>query len=115
MTKRKRLMSIGLTAASLFVLAGQAAASDNDKIAYDSEIKSCVAEVGHHANYDDATRVRHTVIKRKRTRIGYVFTIDTSVFANSDDVAIREYASYCVASGSDQPVKFDINEISEGV
>ena len=100
------------TAITLLTIGGPATAFDHDKRAYASEVKSCVAEVGDHANYDDATRVQHIVVKVKRTEIGYVFTIDTSVYTKSDDTAVREYASYCVARGDDKPVKFRIDEIS---
>ena len=93
-------------------IGGPAAASDNANMAFDSEVKSCVAEVGEHANYNDAIRVRHAVVKIKNTLIGYVLTIDTSVFTNSDEIAVRKYASYCVAKGDDKPVKFRIDEIS---
>ena len=118
MINRHKLFTAA-TAITLLVFGGNAAASDNGKLAYDREIKSCVAEVGNHANYNDATRVQHLVVKVKRQPgigprigIGYVFTINTSVFTDSDEIAIREYASYCVARGDDKPVKFRIDEIS---
>lgn len=111
MISRPKILTAA-TAITLLVLGGTAAASDNGKLAYDSEVKSCIAEVGDRANYEDATRVQHTVIKRKRTRIGYVFTIATSVFTDSDDKATREYDSYCVARGDDTLVKFVIDEVS---
>ncbi len=114
MTKRKNLISMALIAASIFFTGGQAVASEDDRFAYDTEINSCIAEVGAFANYDDAVRVRHNVVVVKRTRIGYVFTIDTAVFVESGDDAIREYASYCVVRGTQKPVKFDINETSTG-
>ena len=114
MIKRNNLIAIGATLASLFFISGQAVASEDDRFAYDTEINSCIAEVGAFANYDDAVRVRHNVVVVKRTRIGYVFTIDTAVFVESGDDAIREYASYCVVRGTQKPVKFDINETSTG-
>ena len=114
MTKRKKLISIGLTALSLFAVGGQAAASDQEKIAYQDEVNSCIAEVADFADYEDAVRVRHTVVRTKRTRLGHVFTIDTSVFAEADGDAIREYASYCVVRGTKKPARFDISEKSAG-
>ena len=98
---------------SLLTIGTPAAASDNDRLAYDNEVKSCVAKVGDNANYNDATRVLHNVVKDRNTFSGYVFTIDTDVFANSDEMAIRKYASYCLAKGDDNVVKFRIHEISE--
>lgn len=111
MTKQQQILTAAATI-TLLIFGGPAAASDNVKLAYASEVKTCVTEVGDHVNYKDATRVRHTVIKRKRTRIGYVFTIDTSIFTDSYEIAVREYASYCVARGDDKPLKFRIDEIS---
>ena len=118
MFDRQRILTAA-TAITLLVFGGNAAASDNDKLEYDSEVKSCVAEVANHANYIDATRVQHLVVKVKRQPgigprigIGYVFTINTSVFTDSDDIAVREYASYCVARGNDTLVKFRIDEVS---
>ena len=111
MINRQQILTTA-AAITLLTIGAPAAASDNGKLAYDSEVNSCVAEVGNHANYNDATRVRHTVVKIENTFIGYVLTIDTDVFANSDEIAIREYASYCIAKGDDKPLKFRIREIS---
>jgi len=111
MFKHQQLLTVA-TAITLFTIGGPASATDNEKLAYDSEVKSCIVEVGEHANYDDATRVRHTVVKIKNTTIGYVFRIGTSVFTDSDEIAVREYASYCVARDDDKPVKFRIADKS---
>ena len=110
MTKRNILMTSGLATLSLFVLGAQAVASD--AIAFNSEIHSCVDAVADHANYSDASRVQHTVVKAERAFLGYALTIDTAVFAASDDdVAIRYYATYCVANGRNKPLKFRISEV----
>ncbi len=111
MINRPQILTTAATI-TLLIFGGPAAASDNDKLAYASEVKTCIAEVRDHANYEGATRVLHTVVITKRTLIGYVFAIDTSVYTESDDTAVREYASYCVAKGDDKPVKFRIDEIS---
>ena len=111
MIKQQQILTVA-AAITLLAIGGPAAASDNGKLAYASEIYTCVAEIGDHANYDDATRALHTVVMTKKTLIGYVFTIDTSVYTESDDIAVREYASYCVARGDDRLVKFRIREIS---
>ena len=111
MTNRQQLITAA-AATILLSIGGPAAASDDADIAFESEVNSCIAEINVHVNYTDATRVRHTVIKVKNTFIGYVFTIDTDVFANSDSETIREYASYCVAKGQNKPVKFRIDETS---
>ncbi len=111
MTNRQQLITAA-AATILLSIGGPAAASDDANIAFESEVNSCIAEINDRVNYTDATRVRHTVIKVKNTFIGYVFTIDTDVFANSDSETIREYASYCVAKDQNKPVKFRIDETS---
>ena len=108
----RQLLLTTATAITLLFFAGTATASGIGKLAYASEIKSCIAEVGKRANYEDASIVRHMVVLKKQTGIGYVFTIDTSVFTNSDETAVRQYASYCVTRDDDTPVKFRIAEVS---
>jgi len=110
MTKRPLILSAA-TAITLLAFGGTATASDNGT-RQASEIRSCISEIGDHANYEDATRVQHMVIQKRRSRLGYVFTIDTSVYVDIDNEAIRKYASYCVARGENTPVKFSIDEVS---
>ncbi len=111
MINRQQIL-ITAAAITLLTIGGPTAASDNGKLAFDSEVKSCIAEVGANADYNDATRVRHTVVKIKNTTIGYVFRIGTLVFTDSDEIAVREYASYCVSRDDDKPVKFRIKKLS---
>lgn len=98
------------TAAVLSLLAAPALAADD--ITFAKEVDSCIAEINDRADYNDATRVRHTVIEVKNTFSGYVLSIATDVFAASDDIAIREYATYCVAKGDARPKKFSIDRVS---
>jgi hypothetical protein len=114
MIKYKRLVTIGLTATSIFLLGGQAVAADEDRVPFNSEVKSCVVEIGDHADYEDATRVRHTVLDVRRRLNGYVLAIDTAVYTESDDVATREYESICTARGNGKPFRFSISETSAG-
>ena len=111
MSKRQQILSAA-TAITLFAIAAPATAGDSNDARHLSEIKSCIAEVANNANYADATRVRHTVIEKRRSRRGFVYSIDTSVFTDSDDQATREYVSYCIARGEDTLVKFTIDEVS---
>ena len=111
MTKRQQILSAA-TAITLFAFGGTATASDIDQIRYADEVNNCIAEIADHANYDDASRVLHTVIIENRSRLGYKFSIDTSVFSDDDQEAIRKYASYCVARGENTVVKFTIDAVS---
>jgi hypothetical protein len=111
MNKRQQILSAA-TAITLFAIAAPATADELNEVRHRSEIKSCIAEVANNANYEDATRVRHMVVEKRRSRRGLVYTIDTSVFTDSDDLAAREYASYCIARGEDKLVKFTIDQVS---
>ena len=104
----KKQLILAAAAAITFASFGGAASAADSKAEYADEVHSCVAEIGRHANYDEATRVRHTVDIVRETRLRYVFTIETSVFTDSDVTAEREYTAYCVARGSGEPLKFRI-------
>ena len=58
MNYRKSLATHILSAAALFVLAGQASAEKGSWQEIETEINACVAAIADHANYDDATHVR---------------------------------------------------------
>ena len=103
-----------LSSAALVVLAGQAFAAQETWSGIDTEISSCVAAVADHANYSDATKVRHAVVAVKERTVGYKLTIETSIFNEASDVAIREYATSCVVNGSNVPVQFSISESGNG-
>ncbi len=111
MNKRPQILTAA-TAITLLAFGGSATASNLDNLKFASEVRSCIAEIADHADYVDATYVRHDVIKKRQSRRGYVFTIDTFVYADSKDNAIREYASLCIARGENNVVKFTIDEIS---
>lgn len=106
----KALATSILGATALFVFASQASAARAEWTEIDSEINSCVAVVADHANYSDANRVRHEVVRVKERRVGYKLTIETSVFSDGSDAPIRSYTTSCVVNGSNVPMKFSINE-----
>lgn len=103
-----------LSSAVLIVLAGQASAAQETWSGIDTEISSCVAAVADRANYSDATKVRHAVVGVKKRIVGYKLTIETSLFDEASDIAIREYATSCVVNGSNVPVEFSISEVDNG-
>ena len=111
MNKQPRILTAA-TAITLLAFGGTATASDIDQIRFVDEVNNCVAEIAVHANYDDASRVLHTVTTENRSRLGYRFSIDTSVFGDDDQEAIRKYATYCVARGENTVVKVAIDEVS---
>lgn len=108
MTNRQSVIAIAAIAVSLTGLALPAAADDDDTLNFADEVDACVAAVDSHLDLGNADRVRHFVTNTKRTGIGYVLTIETSVFSASSK---RKYAAYCVANGNNDPVKFRIDEL----
>ncbi|MGI9271548.1 MAG: hypothetical protein ACR2QT_07230 [Woeseiaceae bacterium] len=110
MKHSKTLGTSILGAAALFVMAGPATAAQGDWSEIQSEINSCVAAVADHADYSDATHVRHAVVDVKERTVGYKLSIETSIFTDAGETAIREYATSCVVNGDYAPMKFAINE-----
>ena len=105
---------VTLAAIGTLGLAAQASAANVDEIKYDSEVKSCVAEIRTHVSYADANRVRHDVTLVKPKLVGYVMRIDTSIYTEAAGTPAREYATYCVVNGNHKPLKFEISEIADG-
>ncbi len=114
MNTRKSTATLILSAAAIFILAGQASAAKGSWQEIEPEINSCVAAIADHANYNDATHVRHDVVDVKERTVGYKLTIETSIYSDTDDAAIREYATSCVVNGNNAPMKFSISETDVG-
>lgn len=107
MTNAPKLLTT-VIAAGLVLIGAAAANAGPTEVAYQEGVQSCIAQVGEHANYDDATRVRHTVVLVEETRLRYKFSIGTSVFTDSNDEAARNYTAYCVVLGNGKPLQFRI-------
>ena len=114
MNTRKSTATHILSAAALFILAGLASAAEGNWQEIEAEINSCVSEIAEQANYDDATHVRHDVVGVKERTVGYKLTIETSIYSDTGDAAIREYATSCVVNGDNAPMKFSISESDVG-
>lgn len=113
MNHSKTVVKSILSSAALIVLAGQASAAPETWSGIDHEIESCVVAVADHANYSDASKVRHAVVGVKERTVGYKLTIETSLYNEDSDVAIREYATSCVVNGKNVPMQFSISEIEK--
>ena len=101
-----------ITATAFLLLSGGSAiASDDYDVAFAKEVDACLAAVNEQVDYDDATRVRHNVVELQNTFSGYVLAIDTQVFTDTDEIAVREYASKCIAKDDGKPRKFSINKV----
>jgi hypothetical protein len=99
-----------MTAAAALAITGPAGAAQQEWAEIDAEIRACVATVAENANYSDATRVRHAVTNVKERVVGYRLTIETSLYNETSDAAIRAYASSCVVNGSNAPLQFSIKD-----
>jgi len=77
----------------------------------DREIGLCVARIGDRANYNDAVRVVHRVVKAEQVNLAeQQFNIDTIVLAGDENAVIRAYSSTCVTMGPVRVVRFRIDE-----
>ena len=95
--------SIGISALST------PAYSVSSNLAYDTEFKSCVAELANQIDMTDVTRLQHVISKTDQSRIGYALKFNTSVFSAGDE---SRYSVYCVAKGENAPVKFKVKELN---
>lgn len=113
MRNKKLVVRIVLSSAALIVLAGQASAARETWSGIDAEISTCVAAVAEHANYSDATRVRHAIVGVKERTVGYKLKIETSLYSDDSKQAIREYATSCVVNGSNVPMLISVSETDD--
>ena len=112
MINRSKILVSSLAALGLVALSGTSFAGFYE-FAPNKDIDLCVAEIQAYADYTGAGRVRHHVESRKRNTVGYSLKIDTTVFADIDGAAIREYTAICVVTGGKKPLKFTIREIGD--
>jgi len=110
---RNKIAASTLAALGLIAIGGTALAAGFHEVAPERDINLCVSEIGSHADYTGAIRVRHEVESRKRRTVGYSLTIQTSVFADNDSEAVREYRAICVVAGGEAPLKFKIKAVGD--
>ncbi len=104
-TIRKAAITIGSIA--IVGLSTPVQADRNADIAYVNEIDSCITEFTTRVDVTEAERVRYVVTKSKRSGIGYALSFNTHVYSSDGEVS---YSVYCVARGSNTPVKFKLKE-----
>ena len=107
----KRVWMVSIAALGF---ATQVNAANVDEVKYDSEVRSCVAEIRNHVDYAGASRVRHDVTLVKPKLVGYVMKIDTAIYTDAEGGPVREFATYCVVNGDHKPLKFEIAETVVG-
>ena len=111
MINRSKILASSLAAIGLIAISAPTLAGFYE-LAPDSDVDLCVSEIQAHADYTGAGRVRHEVESSKRRAMGFKLEIETTIYAEGDDTAIREYKSVCVVTGGDKPRKFTITEVS---
>ena len=73
-------------------------------------IQTCVAEMGKHLDYGDASRVVHSITEfNQRNLVEMVITIKTSVFLHDDEAAARTYTTSCVTGTMGDLVDFRVD------
>ena len=111
MTIRNVPLAVALFFSASSVLAAAPGGTVYEQAQLNEEIQSCIAEVATHANYDNASQVRHEIVVTERRSIGHKLDIQTSVFSDAGDEAIRSYASRCIVYRDNKPVRFRIKEV----
>jgi len=114
MINRSTLLTLAVSFAAVPVFAAPIAGNKYEQAELDQEIRSCIKEIGNHANYTDANQVRHEIVVTKRRTIGHKLDIRTSVYTDSTDNAIRAYATKCVVYRDNKPVRFKFSERDAG-
>ena len=76
------------------------------------QVRSCVAEIAKHANYDDASRAFHLVERLKQKNLVELeIRIETSVYVSDGEPATRKYKTSCLVAGLGILVDFRIDAI----
>jgi len=77
----------------------------------DKQIQTCVAEIGRHADYDDASRVVHWVVSlQQKNLVELTIKIETAVYGQAGEEIARGYTASCVTGTMGDLVKFRFNE-----
>ncbi len=112
MINRNKIVASSLAALGLIAISAPTLAGFYE-FAPKKDVDLCVSEIQAHADYTGAGRVRHEVESSKRRAVGYSLKIDTTVYSEGDDEAIRKYTAVCVVTGGKKPLKFSIKETSD--
>ena len=101
-----------LAALGLAITCDASAGPDRGAYRTKEQIRSCVAEIGKHANYGDASRVVHWVAKlEQRNLVEMEIKIDTTVYVDGKEKIAREYSASCVTGTMGDLVEFKIRPI----
>ena len=72
-------------------------------------IQACVAEIGRHADYDNAARIVHQVVGLDQKNLEEMeIKVETLVFLKSEGELAREYRVSCITGATHDLVRFRI-------
>ena len=114
MINRSTLLTLAVSFAAIPAFAAPVTSNKYEQAEIDQEIRSCIDEIRNHANYADASQVRHEIVVTKRRTVGHKLDIQTSVFTDSADGAIRAYTTKCVVYRDNKPVRIKVSEKDAG-
>ena len=84
--------------------------SNRDQRRMIKQVRSCVAEIAKHANYDDASRAIHWVdTLKQKNLVELEIRIETTVYAVDGEPATRKYKTSCLVAGLGNLVDFRID------
>jgi hypothetical protein len=110
---RNTAIALAASIITIPAFAGPVAANKYEQAALDQGIRSCIIELGEHADYSEASQVRHEIVVTKRRSLGHRLDIRTSVYSDGDQ-AIRAYATRCVVYRDNTPFRFSVSEFDTG-
>jgi len=77
-------------------------------------IQACIAEIGEHADYGDASRVVHWVARlNQKTAVELEVHVKTAVHAKGNNKVIREYTADCTTGTWGELVEFRISSTQD--
>ena len=86
--------------------------SNRDQRRTMKHVRSCVAEIAKHANYDDASRAIHWVdTLKQKNLVELEIRIETTVYAVDGEPATRKYETSCLVAGLGNLIDFRIDAI----
>lgn len=99
-----------IVSSGIALIGGSIAKAEPSQVPWETEVQACVAQINERVDRADATRIRHNVVLLEETRLKYRFSIGTSIYTGTDDIAARKYTAYCVVLGDGTPVSFSIKD-----
>ena len=114
MINRSNFVLLAVSLVSVPAIASPLGGSIFEQAEIDMEVRSCLARVGDHANYEGAAQVRHEVTVSPRRSVGHRLDIRTSIYSDDGDNLLRAYTTRCFAYRDNEPVRFRIDAADAG-